>query len=102
MQQQFVHRAQLMNHMASLHVEKPKIGKVLGQLFWGTVGKQSGAELLTTGTGEDPSRKLSSVLPEGLLKEAYSEQRCGGRLTAKELGSKERKNIRGSILSCSS
>lgn len=40
-QQLFVHRAQLMNHMAFLHVEKLKIGKVLGQLFWGTVGKQA-------------------------------------------------------------
>lgn len=39
LQQQFVHGAQVMNHMASLHVEKSKTGKVLGQLFQGTVGK---------------------------------------------------------------
>lgn len=41
LQQQLVCCAQLMSHMAPLHVEKPKIGKVLAQLFQGTVGEQA-------------------------------------------------------------
>lgn len=73
-----------------------------GSAVLGHGWEASSTERLTTGTGEDPSHKLSSVLPEGLLKVAYSEQRCTGRLTAKELGSNESRNIRGSILSHSS
>lgn len=70
---------------------KAKDWKGPGSAVPGHGWEASSTELLTMGTGEDPSCKLSSVLPEGLLKGAYSEQRCTGKLAAKEKGSNKRR-----------
>lgn len=49
--------------------------KGLGSAVLGHSWEASSTELLTTGIREDSSHKLSSALPEGLLKEGYSEHK---------------------------